>query len=379
MTKKVYYAGFYDRENSSRMFAVPAVVKMNYIIESLNEAGFEVEIISPSFILKSDYQFDRGGKSQLNEKSILWLPPSFGAKTKIGKYFGALFSFFLWFCKLLSLKKSDILLVYHAPVLSYPVRVAKWLRKFQLILEVEEIYTYAFNRNIKGLKKELDFINSADKYILVNDLISDALNLKKKEKIICYGPYRVEADVEPKIFDDNKTHIVYAGSFSKIKGGSFNAVEAAKYLPENYVMHILGFGDNKTEQELKQRIQEINLTSSCKVIFEGEKHGNEYYSFMRGCHLGLNPQKWGDYMLYAYPSKVLVYLGLALNVVTSPLKTLLSSTINDYLNYTEDESSQALAQAIINAHIYTGNELKNVGIKLHSDFIKDLKNLIEKL
>ncbi len=376
MKNKIFYAGFYDLNKSNRMFAIPAVAKMDYIINALNQSGYQVEIISPSFILESKYQYQKGGEKRINSKTLLWLPPSFGMKTKTGKYFGALFSFFFWFSKLITLKNSDTLIVYHAPILSVPIKIAKRIKKFQLIIEVEEIYTYAFNRNIKGLKKEIDFIKSADKHILVNDLIADIINLNKQKCIVCYGPYKIDSEVEPKVFYDDKIHLVYAGSFSKTKGGVHNAVKAAEYLPDEYVMHILGFGEDDIVKELKYFIDEINKKSKCKIIFEGQKLGKEYYSFMKGCDIGLNPQKWGDYMNYAYPSKVLVYLNLGLNVVTSPLKTLKLSTINSYLNYIIEESPEALAEAILNSKIYSKGKLKDVVNNLNEEFVLKIDSLI---
>jgi len=99
---------------------------------------------------------------------------------------------------------------------------------------------------------------------------------------------------------------------------------------------------------------------------------------MKGCTLGLNPQIWGDYMLYAYPSKLLVYLSLGLNVVTSPLKTLKVSSVNPYFNYFEEESPQSIARAIIDTKIYSEEELTSVIEKLNEDFVKDLIRLISK-
>lgn len=376
MKSKIFYAGFYDLNKSNRMFAIPAVAKMDYIISALNQSGYRVEIISPSFILESKYQFHKGGKKRINSKTSLWLPPSVGMLTKYGKYFGAFFSFFFWFFKLLTLKSSDTLILYHAPILTHPVKIARKIKKFQLIVEVEEIYTLAFNRNLKGLKKEINFIKTADKHILVNNLIADTINLNKQKSIVCYGPYKIDTEVEPKRFFDDKIHLVYAGSFSKTKGGVHNAVQAAELLSDDYVMHILGFGENHVVKELKEYIANINKKSKCKVIFEGQKQGEEYFSFMKGCDIGLNPQKWGDYMLYAYPSKVLVYVNMGLNVVTSPLKTLKMSTINTYLNYTLEETPKALAEAILNVKLYSKEELRNVVNSLNDDFVLKIDSLI---
>lgn len=361
------------------MFAIPAVVKMNYIIDALNTSGYEVCVISPSFILKNKkYSFDKGGYKKINEFTKLWLPPSFGLKTKLGKYCSAFISLFFWFFKLLKLNNKDTLIVYHTPVLSLPIRLAKKIKNFNLIVEIEEIYTFAFDRSKKTLKKEMKLIKSTKKHIVVNDLISDLIGIDKSKTITCYGPYKINRNIIPKKFTDGKIHIVYAGSFSLSKGGVQNAINAARYLSTNYIMHILGFGTNNEIDEVKNLINEVNELKVCEVHYEGEKHGEEYQSFMKGCSIGLNPQKWGKYMLYAYPSKILVYLSLGLNVVTSPLKSLTLSSLNPYLNYFYEETPQAIAEAIMKAKIFPSDELQAVVSNLNNEFVNKLDKLIQK-
>jgi len=379
MRSKIYYFGTYNIINGKhkRRCSTSAIVKMNYMLYALNQAGFDVELISSSYIVEKKWCFDKGAKIKLNDHNSLNLSPSFGYKTILGKHLSVIFTSIFFFFKLLKIRKCDTLIVYHGNWFSNPILLAKKIKRFQLIVEVEEIYTYAFKRPIKGLKKELKFIMSANKYIFVNDLICDIFNLNKDKSIVCYGPYIMNTeDVEQIKFKDDKIHVAYSGSFNKVKGGVYNTIEAARYLSDDYVMHILGFGEKSDEEEVKLLIKRVNQNSKCKVIFEGEKNQLEYYSFMKGCTLGLNPQIWGDHMLYAYPSKLLVYLSLGLNIVTSPLKTLKVSSVNTYFNYYEEESPQSLAKAIANAKIWPEEELIFAGKKLNEIFVKDLFNLV---
>lgn len=378
MRNKIYYSGFYDIEGSNRMYATPAVVKMNYIIGALNQAGYEVCVLSPSFILKNNgYILEKGGYKNINDNTCLWLPPSIGLRTKLGKKISAFISLLFWFVKILKLSKHDTLIVYHTPIFSKPIRIAKRLKKFNLILEVEEIYTYAFSRNFKKLKGEISLINSADKYILVNDLMSGLLKINPKKSVVCYGPYNMNVNADALVFNDNKIHVVYAGSFSRTKGGVYLAIESAQFLPNKYVIHILGFGNNIEIEDVKCAILNINKMSKCKVIYEGKMTGDEYHSFMKGCKIGLNPQSWGDYMLYAYPSKVLAYLNLGLNVITSPLETLKVSKLNDCLHYIEKESSESLAEKILSIKLISKEEIQSIITNLDTTFIKSLKRIIE--
>jgi hypothetical protein len=128
--------------------------------------------------------------------------------------------------------------------------------------------------------------------------------------------------------------------------------------------------------DLIVRIEETNKTSECKVCFEGKKSGEEYVAFMQSCHIGLNPQKAGsDYMDNAFPSKVLNYLGLGLDVVTSRLKCIELSPIDGIVSYIEDESGESIARAILTADI--GNRERNIAKirELDLDFVERLHHL----
>lgn len=378
---KIYYLGTYDTPLSDvkRRFTVSAVSKMDYIISALNQSGYDVELISTSYILEKKWLIKGGERKRLNDYTVLVLSRSFGGKATFVRHFAQLFSIICFFLKLLKLTKRDSLIVYHAPWFSIPVRLAKYLKGFQLILEVEEIYAYAFSRGEKYLKKELKFIHAADKYILVNDLIANILHLSKCKTIISYGPYLSDLDdqaVSP--FNDGKIHLVYAGSFDKRKMGAQSAVQVAPFLPSNYAIHILGFGDSSTTQELICEIELINQKSKCSVYFEGEKRGIDYVNFMKKCHIGLCTQRLEcDYTTYAFPSKVLAYFSYGLNVVSAPLVALQNSSINSYLSYYAEDDTKSLAEAIMNAKLYRKDELTSVIYHLNEKFVKSIRALIE--
>lgn len=376
---KIYYFGPYNVVGSKykRRSATSAIAKINYILYALNQAGYYVDLISSSYILENRWCFAKGGKTQINKMITINLSPGFGYKTVVGKIFSLIFTISCILIKLLKIKATDTLIVYHGNWYSKYVLLAKRIKKFQLIVEVEEIYTYAFKKNIKELRKELYFINSADKLLLVNDLLQNYLKFPKEKTLISYGPYQVSAN-ENVSFKDDKIHLVYAGSFSLRKSGAQSAIAAANYLPEQYVMHILGFGDNETTNSLLKQITIINKTSKCKVVYEGEKRGIEYEKFMKSCHIGLCTQKLScDYTLYAFPSKVLAYFGFGLNVVTAPLVALSASSINDFLTYYKEDSPQAIAEAIINAKRFSKETLWGVIKTLNDTFVAGLKQIIE--
>ena len=379
MTKNIYYFALYDTPCSKirRSYVLAATTKIDYIISALNQLEYGVKLISPSYILERKYVFDRGVTKKLNDKTTLILSPSFGSKTIIGKYLGIIFTLFCSFLKLLSIKKEDTLVVYHVPWFYLPIKLAKKIKGFRLILEVEEIYTLAFERDKRKLKLEMKMISLGDAYIYANDLLREYTNEVNKKSIICYGPYKTINSAHKRIFTDEKTHLVYAGSLSKHKGGAHNAVQVAHFLPENYVMHILGFGEKKVVADLIECIENNNKTSLCKVYYEGKKIGEEYEVFMTSCNIGLNLQRQGAYMQTAFPSKVLVYLSMGLNVVSSEIESIVKSKVGDIISFCSEENPQALAEAITKAKHFTKKELKNKVQHLHDKFVEDIEDLIE--
>lgn len=380
---KVYYLGFYGDEQaySEGRYLFPAGVnKMDYIARAMSEAGLEVDIVSAAWL-----KYDRGAGVRFAKQRTVnvcenvscTLTPSFTFPLRLSKPLARLFSsVWLMFYLLFNIRKGDKVVVYHSPFYINTIYRLKRLIRFNLTIEVEEVYAYAFNQP-QILKKELKFISSADKWILVNDLIGATLGLDKNNYTVCYGQYKIESkDVEAKIFDDHKIHLVYAGSLGNYKGGAQNAIEAARFLSDKYTLHILGRADGQTLHQLLGDIEEVNSLAMCKVKYEGCMFGDNYASFMKGCDIGLNPQRWGDYMLYAYPSKTLSYLCLGLRVVTSPLKTLKVSKLNDLFVYTEQESPESIARAIMSIDDFDKQKPIDRIAELHTEFVGNLKKIL---
>lgn len=379
MNNTIYYVGFYDiaNANHSRNYVLSATTKMDYIASSIVRGGYKVEILSCSWINDKDWKFVKGENQQINEYIKLTTMPSFGVKTKFGKVLRVYFTLFAIFFRLLFINKNETVLVYHTPWLSLPVRIAKKIKGFRMILEIEEVYTYAFSLCNKTLTKELSLIKSADSWILVNDLIGDLLGLDRLKSIICYGVYKIDNKPLISSFSKNdKVHLVYAGTLGEYNGGVQNAIQAARFLSDKYILHILGAIEGESLLKLLKDIDDVNTFSKCKVKYEGCKTGDEFISFMNGCDIGLNPQNWGDYMLYAYPSKTLSYFCFGLNVVTSPLKTLKVSQLDSYFNYFNQENPQSIANAITNIKLFPKSVILNKIEELDDAFVNNIKKIL---
>ena len=140
------------------------------------------------------------------------------------------------------------MILYH----SYPfTRLARRVKKFferNIVIEVEEVYGYSALEDKPFIDDEIDAIKSMDKYIIVNDYIQTELGLPKDKCCVSYGVININQKIDK--FDDEKTHVVYADTIERKKRGALTAVEASEFLPENYRMHVAGFGKKEIIAEL---------------------------------------------------------------------------------------------------------------------------------
>lgn len=377
MQKEIKYIGFYDLPDSQvkRAFAVAATNKMDYICDALHRADYKVHLVSPSWFIdsSSEVKFHPKLTTQLSENKKLTLVASIGTCNKWTRNIKIISSLLWLFIWLLShVKRNEKIIVYHSPWLVLPVLLAKKIKRFDLILEVEEIYSDVSSLHPYFDKLEQKIFKTADSFLFSTNLLPEKIKTKK-DFIVIYGNYQVFNDLATPMID-GKIHLVYAGIIDSHKAGAFNAIESALYLNENYIMHIIGFGEVEL---LKSRIQEINKTSQCKVIFDGTKYGNEYIKYCQQCHIGLSTQKMtGAYLDTSFPSKILSYLGMGLRVVSCYVGCVAKSEIGEQVSYYKEDTPKAIAESIlsIDMSITNNNKLK---IKLlDEEFVSNLKKHI---
>jgi hypothetical protein len=376
---KVYYFATYNFPNDQyiRRGVVSATNKIDYILSALNQNGYDVELISSSYILDKKYVFDKGGKKKLNDKAILILSPSFGAKTIIGKYLGIFFTSICFFFKLLSINRNSTLFVYHAPWYYFSVKLAKKIKGFRLVLEVEEIYADVNGKDTTR-KKENKFFKLADAYLFATDLLNEKINKNDKPYAVIYGTYNVENKREVSFVDD-KIHCVYAGTFDPRKGGAAAAAAAAAALNERYHIHIIGFGSDADKNYLFDVIKKVSKKADCKVTYDGLLKGDDYLNFLQKCQIGLSTQiPDAEFNDTSFPSKVLSYMANGLRVVSVRIKALEISQIGKILYYYDGNSPQAIADAIKAVDINDNYDGRKTVEKLHNEFLINLEYLIKR-
>ncbi|MBR3002605.1 MAG: glycosyltransferase [Clostridia bacterium] len=370
------YICYYDKKNNeNRNYTLAATNKMDYIISTFNKIGINMDLISASRCLRKNKGKSRYEK--LNNDNTLKLFKSIGGN-KIIRAFDKLRHSFLFFNYLLfKIKKDELVLCYHSLGYYKIISLLKKIKKFKLILEVEEIYADVME-NEKIRKKELEYIDLADAYIFPTNLLNNEINKSNKPYIIVHGTYKVEKQVSNK-FNDSKKHIVYAGTFDPRKG-VIATVNTAKFLSSNYHVHILGFGSQQQIKNVKKLIDEVKKMSYAEISYEGLKSGEEYIKFIQACDIGLSTQNPNAaFNNTSFPSKILSYMSNGLRVVSVKIPAIENSEIGKYMYYYDNQEPEEIAKAILNVDLNDDYDSRNIIHNLDEQFSKQLCKMIKSL
>lgn len=337
------------KNNEGRYFALSACDKASYIHSVLNRIGYTVEIISPSFSKKTS----RRRTDIISSKVTLLSGFSLGWVGPLTRVFSRLSAMLWFFCFLLfECKKGETIIIYHG-IQNAPVLVlAKRIKRFKYILEVEEIYSsLQLGKELKWRRwLEKNIIRISDAFIFASKNLEQRCNIYHRPYLIAHGSYIVEPHLSNKI-QDGKIHVVYAGLIEN-KKNAFYSCCIAKYLDKNYVVHIIGYGNEPDISNLKKKIEEQNKTSDCKVQYDGLKRGYEYLSYLQSCHIGICPlSKCSDYQQACFPSKITSYLSNGLFVVTTDNEVLKTSVYSSFLSFVKNDSPEAFAKSIIQTNV----------------------------
>lgn len=361
------YIGHYDLYDSSvkRSYATSAVNKIRYMLKSFSKAYEEVCVFS--FSKNIEEKFKIYPSELKHEGSVgIYFPLSWGGKGKLHT-----FSMIIWLriCLFLYLlkhaHKNEHVYVYHATSYGKSILWAKAIKKFKLILEVEEIYSDVQKTSGNLREYEFNYIDKADAYIFSTNLLNEKINMINKPYIVINGTYEVE-DIISEKFNDGKIHVVYAGTFD-IRKGSAAAAAAAEYLNKDYVLHICGFGSEKDKTDLLKIISQSNAKNDCKIEFHGLLTGRDYISFLQKCHIGLSTQNPNaSFNETSFPSKILSYLANGLSVVSIRIPAVETSSVGKYITYYDEQTPAQIADAIMHANINT--DYRSVISKLSENY-----------
>ena len=347
--------------------------KLFYIAKCLSEIE-PTEIVSASGVIGK--KSDKARIETVSDNLSIRYFFSLGRKSQIiGKIGTFLLHLQLFLYLFFNVSKEEKILVYHSLGYMKIIHLAKKIKKFKMILEIEEIYADVIGNN-KVREKELSFFECADGFLFPTKMLSDVINSEGKPEIIIHGTYKVEPEKE-KIFSDDKIHIVYAGTLDPRKGG-ISAVKAAEYLPSNYHIHIIGFGSKQDINNIKRCIDEISKRSKAMVTYDGLLSGEEYIKYIQSCDIGLSPQDpTASFNATSFPSKILSYLSNGLSVVSIRIPTIEQSAIGKELYYFDVQTPQEIASAIISVDLNAEHKGREIINRLNDDFKNEISKLLE--
>lgn len=374
MANKIYYLIHFDNK-TNRNVTPSAITKGKYVASALASCSSEVEIVSLAYPTKDSqdevyYQVSENVICHLfkgkysNNRIIRYLNHKLYDK-KIRKYLKQ------------NVKKDDIVVVYHSLA---NMKLVKYIKKNitdKIVYEVEEIYGDVINDE-KAKTKELKTFKNASSYIFSNDYLNSIINTKQLPYVTCYGTYEIPT-LYKEAFNDNLIHCLYAGTLAQNKG-ALNAINVAKYLPNNYLIHILGFGSEKDIADIKNAVNEVNNSyGTTKVIYEGLKLNEEYLKFIQKCQIGLCTQNIdAAFNTTSFPSKILSYMSNGLEVVGVNIAAIKNSKVGQYIQFYNVPDEKEIANAILNINL--NNKTNNVDVvkELDKEFKEDLKDMLVK-
>lgn len=378
MENRIKYICHYETPLSKHRHVITeaGVKKMNYVIDVLQRAGFGVDVIS---VAKSSEArlFTPNERIIVDENLSVRFFSSFRRGGWLYKSINTIWSYLNFLLFILTLQNGERVLVYHSLGFYNLLIFAKRFKNIRLIMEVEEIYQDVMPLPRIETMWEYKSIGNADGYIFPTEMLDEKINKQHKPSMVIYGTYLIERRIANK-FNDSKIHVVYSGTFNPYKGGAMAAIESARFLSDNYIIHISGFGDEQMQQKIQNRIIEVNGLGKAQIIYEGCLEYDDYIRLLQQCHIGLCSQtSKGVYNDTSFPSKILTYLSNDLIVVSSPSSAVLHSEISGLIHFCDDSKEDGLAKSIMEIDVknsISGNEMLQ---ELDKRCVQKIKTLLE--
>lgn len=348
MRQIVHYVGFYDMPENARERRVSspaATTKMRYIADGLRRVGCDVTIVSAAQTLSS-LGFPGRTESFGRHFRVVYLR-TLGHR---GVLYRALRRFYwntsLFMYLVFKTHRGCPVLVYHSLALQRTVLVAKALRGFRLILEVEEVYQDIVNCSRSARRTEHRIFRAADAFLFSSSRLSRAVNCDNKPEVLIYGAYEVTRSGASPV-EGERVHVVYAGTLDPKKGGAIAAAKAARHLDERFHVHILGFGTTEQVGEMRTMCAALSADGGAHLSYDGVLHGDELRMLLGNCSIGLSTQiADASFSNTSFPSKIVSYLAAGLSVVSGRFDGVVDSPFDSFLFYYDSQIPEDIAHAI---------------------------------
>lgn len=198
LRRRIKYIGYFDFQDSDvpRNYVVSATNKMEYIVSALNEIGYDVELVSASGSVEPEFRLHGAETKIRNPRFKVHFFASFGGRNKLLRIVRNIWhSLALLFYLLFRTRRNEPVIVYHSLGYYNVILLAKRIRKFRLLLEVEEIYQDVSSVPHMLRLWEYRTFRIADGYIFSTELLNEKINVASKPYVVIYGTYRVEPQI----------------------------------------------------------------------------------------------------------------------------------------------------------------------------------------
>ena len=381
MKKEITYLGHYDllrNGEQERVYSLAGARKIDFVCDELVQLGFDVKIVSATYSNRTGHGKISGAKEKIRDRIMLVLAPTRRASNKIERIQRVLKARFWLFSYLVkNCGKDDCVVVYHNYVDALAIVLAQKIKRFKLILQIEEQYQMVWKLSaFQKWKENLLLKYGREGSLVVSELLAERLNIKNP--IVSYGNYKVyEGDI-PKKFHDQKITLVFTGMIESVRNGAFYSVECMRYLPDNYRLLLSGPVSKEDKENFEKTIRQVNSERGREVCtYMGILSDEKYRELLLNADVALNPQKEGGFGEFVFPSKILTYMAYNLPVVSTKGKSIVESQLACYINFADDFSPRSVAEAVKKINTEKTVDYRKVLSQLEYDFQIKLKNRIE--
>jgi len=238
------------------------------------------------------------------------------------------FSLALFFFLLFRVKSNDCILVYNfTPRVALPIILLKSLKKFNLIIELEEVYSEIADYKRLGMFESHGF-KLADGFILASRTMISLIG--EKPFVISAGYYERELEETPsdKIIERDlaEPFLLYSGRIDGF-GGVFDLIREFRSSSLEVPLVITGSGDRmaKIKQLVKndERIQYLGNITRSKLLS----------LVLKNC-ICINPMNpMLDYAEFSFPSKIIWWLAQGKIVLSTPCPSVINSDVRNYIRF----------------------------------------------
>lgn len=350
--KKVHYIGWYitPLDWGTYKCAIPGMMKMRYVADIIQEAGCDLHILSLAD--KQSSRLYSGNNTEFEGKHIHYMAGD-NAKGRItGKINKVIKHLSFVFYILFKTSEKDLIVLYHSYYYTKILAKLQLFIKRDIIIEVEEIYGYTAVGDAIWVDDEIAQLKKFKKFTCVNDGIPQVLGLQPEEYVVVYGCGIFNNRTVDR-FDDGKIHVVYSGTIENRKMGAPTAVESARCLSSDYVLHVSGYARNQNDViAIKKRIAEINEElGEERIRYEGFLSEEDLDKLLFKCHIGLSPNVLRpNFANSTFPSKIVNYMCHDLAVVIS-YATAYDYPISEGWVFYHEQTPECIAKAVMEATV----------------------------